>query len=312
MGYNNDGCCGGGMGFPFMGNMMGFGYEWIIMLLFFGMFGWGGGGFGWGGGFGGRGLEQATTTAAETAALVGQQQVADRVAGIATGVDAVAGIVTANGVKIETVKDAVTNGFYANQRDLCQLGNNIAQQFSAQTMNNMQNHNNLTSQLTDMRFANAQCCCDTKQLIQSSFCDLRHQMAMDKCDTDGKIAASTATIMAQLSNDRYERMQEKLDKANSIIAAQQAAIDNRNQTDELRAEIRANGCARPAAPAWPVAAAWPTPCAAPAYPYGFGPQTGCCNPCGQPNACEQLAAAIIAKGVDGIVNPITPTTAAAA
>lgn len=304
MGYNDNGCCGGGMGFPFMGGAgYGFGYEWIIMLLFFGMFGWGGGGFGWGGGFGGRGLEQATTTAAETAALVGQQQVADRVASINTGVDAVAGLVSNLSTKTETVKDAVVNGFYANQRDLCQLGNNIAQQFSSQTMNNMQNHNNLTSQLTDMRFANQQCCCETKQLIQSSFCDLRHQMAMDKCDTDGKIAASTASIKALLEADRYERMQEKLNEANVAKAELKAQIDNRNQTDTLLAAIQA-----PKAPAWPVAAAWPTPCAAPAYPYGFVPQTGCCNPCGQPNACEQLASAIIAKGVDGIVNPTTPTT----
>lgn len=271
MGYNND---GGGYCGPGFGNMFGFGgmgLEALLFLLFFGM--WGGGMWGGGfGGFGGRGIEQATTTAAETAALVGQQQVADRVASINTGVAAVNGIATANGVKIETVKDAVNAGFSRMQTDLCSSFNNAAMQA-------VNNHNNLTSQLTDMRFAQQQCCCDTKQLIQSSFCDLRHQMAMDKCDTDGKIAASTASVIAQLNNDRYERMQEKLDKANSIIAAQQAAIDNRNQTDELRAEIRANGCARPAAPAWPVAAAWPTPCAGPAYPYGGAPCTPC-NPCG--------------------------------
>lgn len=270
MGYNNDGCCGGGMGFPFMGNMMGFGYEWIIMLLFFGMFGWGGGGFGFGG-FGGRGLEQATTTAAETAALVGQQQVADRVASINTGVAAVNGIATANGVKIETVKDQNAAGFARLDSHLCQLDNNISQQFNAQTMNNMQNHNNLTGQLTDMRFAQQQCCCDTKQLIQSSFCDLRHQMAMDKCDTDGKIAASTATIIAQLNNDRYERMQEKLNAANEKVATLKAERDNSQQTQTLLAAIQA-----PKAPAWPVAAAWPTPCGGPAYPYGCAP----CNPCG--------------------------------
>jgi len=273
MGYNNDGCCGGGMGFPFMGNglMGGFGYEWIIMLLFFGMFGWGGGGFGFGG-FGGRGFEQATTTAAETAALVGQQQVADRVASINTGVAAVNGIATANGVQIETVKDQNAAGFARVDSNLCQLGNNIAQQFNAQTMNNMQNHNNITGQLTDMRFAQQQCCCDTKQLIQSSFCDLRHQMAMDKCDTDGKIAASTATIIAQLNNDRYERMQEKLNAANEKVATLKAERDNSQQTQTLLAAIQA-----PKAPAWPVAAAWPTPCGGPAYPYGCAPQ---CNPCG--------------------------------
>ena len=266
MSYNNDGgCCGGGgWGFPFMGNMggfgMGMGYEWLIFILFFGMWGWGGnGGFGFGGG---RGLEQATTTAAETAALVGQQQVADRVAGIATGVDAVAGLVSAQGTKLETVKDAVTNGFFASQTNLCELGNNIAQQFNAQTLQGINNHNNLTSQLTDMRFAAQQCCCDTKQLIQSSFCDLRHQMQVDKCDTDGKIAASTAAILAQLNADKFERMQEKLNAANERNAVLRAQMDNQNQTNTILAALQqqqGRGCA---------------PCV-PFAPYG-------CNPCGNP------------------------------
>ena len=297
MGYNNDGCCGGGMGFPFMGNglMGGFGYEWIIMLLFFGMFGWGGGGFGFGG-FGGRGLEQATTTAAETAALVGQQQVADRVASINTGVAAVNGIATANGVKIETVKDAVTNGFYANQRDLCQLGSN-------QTIMAMNNQNATTALLNDMRFAQQQCCCDTKQLIQSSFCDLRHQMAMDKCDTDGKIAASTATIIAQLNNDRYERMQEKLNAANEKVATLKAERDNSQQTQTLLAAIQA-----PKAPAWPVAAAWPTPCGGPAYPYGCAPCNPC-NPCG--DGVQRAVNNALSERIGELLFPTTATAPAA-
>jgi hypothetical protein len=141
-------------------------------------------------------------------------------------------------VKLEGVKDAVTNGFFANQTNLCELGNNIAQQFNAQTLQGINNHNNLTSQLTDMRFAAQQCCCDTKQLIASSFCDLRHQMQVDKCDTDNKIAASTAAILAQLNTDKFERMQEKLAKANAIIATQKAEADNAKQTSTLMAGMQ--------------------------------------------------------------------------
>lgn len=265
MGYNNDGSCCGGYGFPF-GGMGGFGYDAWILLLFFGMWGggmWGGNGMfgrGWGAGYG---LEQATTTAAETAALVGQQQVADRVAGIATGVDAIAGLVSAQGTKLETVKDAVTNGFFAQQTNLCELGNNIAQQFNAQTLQGINNHNNLTSQLTDMRFANAQCCCDTKQLIQSSFCDLRHQMQVDKCDTMGAIAASEARILAQYNADKFERMQEKLEKANSVIAAQKAEADNQKQTAQILAALQQRGCA-------------PASCS-PCAPYGRGCEDPVCT-----------------------------------
>lgn len=293
MSYGNDGgCCGGGgWGFPFMGNMggfgMGMGYEWLLFILFFGMWGWGGnGGFG---GFGARGLEQATTTAAETAALVGQQQVADRVASINTGVDAVAGIVTANGVKLEGVKDAVTNGFFASQTNMCELGNNIAQQFNAQTLANMQNYNGLTSQLTDMRFAAQQCCCDTKQLIQSSFCDLRHQMQVDKCDTDGKIAASTAAILAQLNADKFERMQDKLDKANSVIAAQKAEVDNMKQTNTLAALIQQQ-------------------CGQPRGCVPYGPCVPC-NPCG--DGVQRAVNNALSERIAELLFPPTTTAATA-
>lgn len=244
MGYNNDGgCCGGGgYGFPFggfMNGLGGFGFDALILLLFFGLMGggmWGGMG-GWGGFGGGAGMLGTTSLAAtETAALINQQNTADRVAAANAKADAIAGIVTANGTKIETVKDAVTNGFFANQTNLCELGNNIAQQFSAAAMNGMQNHNNLTSQLTEMRFANQQCCCDTKQLIQSSFCDLRHQMAADKCETLGAIAASKAEILGVMNAQRMAELEAK----NIELKGQ---ISQANQTAAIVAAVQANGCA---------------------------------------------------------------------
>ena len=164
------------------------------------------------------------------------QQVADRVASINTGVDAVAGLVSAQGTKLETVKDAVTNGFYASQTNLCELGNNISQQFNAAAMNGMQNHNNLTSQLTDMRFQLSQCCCDTKQLIQSSFCDLRH-------DTMQAMNANTAAIMARIDGLERNAMQDKLAAAQEKIATLKAERDNSQQTAQLAALIQANNCA---------------------------------------------------------------------
>ena len=257
MGYNNDGgCCNSGCGFPFggfMNGLGGFGFDALILLLFFGLMGggmWGG----WGGGFGGFGggagmLGTTSLAATETAALINQQNTADRVAAANAKADAIAGIVTANGTKIETVKDAVTNGFFANQTNLCELGNNIAQQFSAAAMNGMQNHNNLTSQLTEMRFANQQCCCDTKQLIQSSFCDLRHQMQVDKCDTMQAIAASKAEILGAMATQRMAELEAKnLKLENEISQSKQNAT--------LIAAMQAN-----------------KPAVACGYPYGG------CSPC---------------------------------
>ena len=254
MSYNdNNGSCCGGWGGPFGGLMGGFGFDALILLLFFGLMGggmWGGMG-GWGGFGGGAGMLGTTSLAAtETAALINQQNTADRVAAANAKADAIAGIVTANGTKIETVKDAVTNGFFANQTNLCELGNNIAQQFSAAAMNGMQNHNNLTNQLTEMRFANQQCCCDTKQLIQSSFCDLRHQMAADKCETLGAIDASKAEILGVMNAQRMAELEAK----NLELKGQ---ISQANQTAAIVAAVNS----KPAIPCGP------------AYPYGF------CNPC---------------------------------
>jgi hypothetical protein len=264
---NNGGCCGG-WGGPFGGLMGGFGFDALILLLFFGLMGggmWGGMG-GWGGFGGGAGMLGTTSLAAtETAALINQQNTADRVAAANAKADAIAGIVTANGTKIETVKDAVTNGFFANQTNLCELGNNIAQQFSAATMNGMQNHNNLTSQLTEMRFANQQCCCDTKNLIQSSFCDLRHQMQSDKCDTMQAMNANTAAIMARIDGLERNAMQDKLAAAQEKIAALKAERDNSQQTQTLLAAIQASNC-KPAC----------APCG-PAYPYRNGCEDPVCT-----------------------------------
>lgn len=256
MGYdnNNGGCCNSGWGFPFGGfGMGGFGFDALILLLFFGLMGggmWGGfGGFGGLGGFGYGGFQQATTTAAETAALINQQNTADRVAEANAKADAIAGIVTANGQKLEMTKDAVYENRYQSERNLCQLGNNIAQQFNAQTMQGMNMHNATTALLNDMRAEAAKCCCENKQLIQSSFCDLRHQMQVDKCDTLQAISASTAAITARLDAAEKAALQDKLAAANERIASLKAERDNSQQTQQLLAAIQTYGCAPRCAPA---------------------------------------------------------------
>lgn len=261
MSYNNDGgCCNGGLNMPFSipfpgtqsngwGNSNDM-FGMLMMLLFFSLFGFGNNGFG------GRPMPFMGCTggggniAAEAAAYVGQQNTADKVSGIATGVDAIAGIATANGVKVETVKDLTAAGFAGVNTNLCELGNNIAQQFSTATMNGMQNHNNLTSQLTEMRFANQQCCCDTKQLIQSSFCNLAHQIQSDKADTMRAIADSTAAITARLDAAEKAALQEKINQLTEQKATLKAQLDNQSQTSTLLAAIQAQ-CAPKCSPCAP-------------------------------------------------------------
>lgn len=270
MSYNNEGSPFGGFGFPMPipmpffggggGNNCGFGdgmngiFGMMMMLLFFSLFGFGG----LNGGRGGMPFPlggmmpcsgAAGNTAAEAAAYVGAQNTADKVSAIATGIDAIAGIATANGVKLETVKDQNAAAFANLNTSLCQSFNNVAQQFNAQTMQGMNMHNATTALLNDMRAEAAKCCCENKQLIQSSFCDLRHQLQVDKCDTLQAISASTAAITARLDAAEKAALQDKLAAANERIASLKAERDNNQQTQQLLAAIQTYGCAPRCAPA---------------------------------------------------------------
>ena len=253
MTYNtNDGSCCGGWGFG------GFGADALILLLFFGLFGggmWGGMG-GWGGFGGGAGMLGTTSLAAtETASLISQQNTADRVSAIAADTRQILGQTGGIIEAVNTVGNRAQDGFARVDSSLCQLGNNIAMQA-------VNNHNNITSQLTEMRFG-----------IQQSFCDL-------KGETMQAMNTNTAAIMARIDCLEKNAMQDKLAAANEKIATLKAERDNSQQTQTLLAAISA--------------------------------QRGCspCSPCCQPSPCDQLSAAIIAKGIDGIVNPstTTPTT----
>lgn len=264
MSYNDNGSPFGGFGFPMPipmpffggsggGNNCGFGdgisgmFGMMMLFLFFSLFGFGGLNGGRGGmpfplggmmPFGGA----AGNTAAEAAAYVGAQNTADKVSAIATGVDAIAGIATANGVKLETVKDQ-------NAAAFSNLNTSLCQSFNAQTMQGMNMHNATTALLNDMRAEAAKCWCENKQLLQSSFCDLRHQLQVDKCDTLQAISASTAAITARLDAAEKAALQDKLNAANERIATLKAERDNSQQTQQLLAAIQAYGCAPRCAPA---------------------------------------------------------------
>ena len=303
MSYNEGGCCGGsGWNMPFVfpfpgtsgdgwGNNGGM-FGWLMALLFFSFFGFGGYGNGMRGGFPGvmpGAGALGGNIAAEAAAYVGQQNTADRVASIATGVDAVAGIATANGVKIETVKDQNAAGFAGINTHLCEGFNNVAQQFNSQTMQGMNMHNATTALLNDMRAEQAKCCCESKTLAHAIASQQQYQAATDKCEIlraiEGAVQAqkdSEARIIARMDAAEKAALQEKLATANSIIAAQKAEADNAKQTAQLAALLQQqNG-------------------------------GGCCTPnncCGVQNPCTILTNALYTDWVNKTLNPTTTTAA---
>ncbi len=285
MSYNDGGCCNGGWSmpfvFPFPGtNGNGWGnsndmFGMLMMLLFFSIFGFGGNGFGGRGGMPfpfmgcGAGAGCGGNTAAEAAAYVGAQNTADKVSSIATGMDAIAGIATANGVKLETVKDQNAAAFANLNTHLCEAFNNVAQQFNAQTMQGMNMHNATTALLNDMRAEQAKCCCENKSMMHAIASQQQYQAATDKCEILRAVADSEARIVARMDAAEKAALQEKLAKANAIIATQKAEADNAKQTAQLMAAIQAQcGQQRCCSPA---------PVCGPCAPYNRGCEDPVCT-----------------------------------
>ncbi|MBR5185821.1 MAG: hypothetical protein IKW19_05940 [Akkermansia sp.] len=155
------GFCSGGNGI----------FDIVVLILLFGLMG------GNGGVFGGNG---SAATANETADMITQRTTADRVASIGTGVEAVAGLVTAQGAKLETVKDAVVQGFFAEQTQMCQLGNN------------------LNNAIRDNREASAR-----------EFCALQHQAQLDKCEILGAIRTDGEATRALINSIEVGKLKDE-------------------------------------------------------------------------------------------------------
>ena len=268
-------------------------FGMLMMLLFFSLFGFGGNGVGNRGGIpmplggmmpcaGGAG-----NVAAEAAAYVGAQNTADKVSSIATGIDAIAGVATANGVKLETVKDQNAAAFANLNTHLCEAFNNVAQQFNAQTMQGMNMHTATTALLNDMRAESAKCCCENKSMMQAIASQQQYQAATDKCEILRAVADSEARIIARMDAAEKSALQEKLAKANAIIATQKAEADNAKQTAQILAALQQRGGCAPAP----------------------------CNPCAPNRGCEDpvctLVNSLVTRWANAQEIPAVPATAAA-
>lgn len=190
------------------------GWGWIWILLIFGIFGgWGFGGFG--GGFGG---------GANNPGLQGLATRSDINEGFAlNGIErSLAGITQGICDSTYALNGAITNGFSANQLQLCNGFNGVNQGFDA-----------LQAQL-------AQCCCDNREAISQ----VRYDMATQACDTRNTIQNTTRDILENnnsntraildfLTQDKLATLQAE--NQNLKLAASQA-----NQNAVLQAAMTAN------------------------------------------------------------------------
>lgn len=218
------GCCGNGSGFNNLSDII----ALVIVASIFGFGGYGGG-LGWGGrGMGGQ--LGADAVAATTSAMISQQTTADRVAAIGADVRQVLGQTGGIIEAVNTVGNRTQDGFARVDTNMCQLGNNIAMQA-------VNNHNNLTSQLTDIRFDAQKCCCETQNLLNSKFCELGYRMQADKCDLQRAIAYEGEATRSMIKDIQTQQLQERLAKA-------EAQLSQNAQTSSIIGAIQAN-CSAP-------------------------------------------------------------------
>lgn len=252
---------GGGRGNGMFGDGCG-GAWWIIILFLFCFAGWGGG---WGGyGNGGGGPNSSVGTA--------ERYIADRTYDLNTGM--LQGF--SNAI------EATNSGTRAIQSELCNLGMNNLQSTNAITsainqasVNDMQNTFQLSSQMTNIANQQAQCCCDTQQLIGKSFADLNYNIAANHCQTDQAIAtgvrdmiennnAGVRSILEFLTQDKIAQLQAE-------NASLKNAVSQTEQNAFLLSQLRPQ-----ANPAYLVANPY-TGLAYTSYGLGYGTSTGCCG-----------------------------------
>ena len=202
--------------------MWGNGAWWIIILFLFCFNGWGGNG--WGNGANGSGY-QGTTTREELTYGFDVSDIKSGINSLQTGLcNGFAGVNNNLLAGFAGVTETLNGNARTLQSDISNLGMNamqntfgITQAINADTIANMQNTNALSQQLNNMAATNAQCCCENRNLITSSFADLNYNLASQACqnrqavnegvrDIIDNTNASMRSILDFLVKDKIETL----------------------------------------------------------------------------------------------------------
>ena len=176
----------------------------------FGGNGWGGDGWwvllfilalggGWGNGWGGGGGNNGTTAVVGCEVSYGfdMNNLENGIRGIQNGL--CDGFYAMNNGLLNTtaqLQSTMAQGFGGINTAMLGQTNSLQNAFHDITLGNLQNTNALTTQLTNMAANDAQCCCETKNLINSNFADLSYRLATQDCATRQVITDSTRDIIA--------------------------------------------------------------------------------------------------------------------
>lgn len=176
--------------------------TWVFFLFF--LLAWGNGGF-FGGG-GNNAAREGELTRAELYSGLGQQDVFRNQSEIATELSAFERDATNTWGNIRydnlqntnALQAAMTNGFY-----------------------------NVNSQLSENRYAQQQCCCETNRNIDA----LRYENAKNTCDIIAANTANTQRIMDMMMQNQVQALRDELSTA-------RAALSNNVQTQNILSALQ--------------------------------------------------------------------------
>lgn len=169
------------------------GDGWWIILFILAL------GGGWGNGWGNGGGNNGTTAVVGREVSYGfdMNNLENGIRGIQNGL--CDGFYAMNSGLMETtaqLQSTLAQGFGGINTAMLTQGSAVRDAFHDITLGNLQNTNALTAQLTNMAANDAQCCCETKNLINSNFADLSYRLATQDCATRQVITDSTRDIIA--------------------------------------------------------------------------------------------------------------------
>ena len=236
MPYPMFGGFGGGYGNNFGGD-----FIWVILLLaLFG--GWGGG---FGGGFGGNNIADG--------GLLGYA-----IGNNATKGDLSSGLTNVqNSSKLDSISTQIGAGFANNATQLCNgfsdvqssiasgvntINTGLLSGFANSNLANCQNTNAIVSAIDNARFAQQQCCCETK----AGIADLKYTVATENCADRAALEMGIRDVITNQTANTQKILdtlcQDKIDAKNDIIAQlRQELLYSRGQASQIAqtAELRA-------------------------------------------------------------------------
>lgn len=188
----------------------GAGGTWIWVFFLFFLLAWGGGGM-FGGNNAGTAMESALTRA-ELYNGLGQQDVFRNQSELKQELSAFERDAANRWGDIKYDNLAGVNSL---QRDLCQGFNGVNTSIAA-------TNSNLAAQLSENRFAQQQCCCETNRNIDA----VRYENAKNTCDIIAANTANTQRVVDMMMQNQIETLRDEL-------ATTRSALSNTTQTQSI-------------------------------------------------------------------------------